>query len=616
MNTNPLSPKPNIERFLKTHQNESATIVFTDIVNWHAICLGLGGPNADAFTNRHRTVVRKVLKRFTTGEIVKELGDSFLIRFGLRSEAVQFALYLQARLRALPSERSFTTRDRVGIHSGEIQTPLVNGFPSPNKLKGLPISICNRVMKLAGPDQILMTSSVYEDVFHLLKGKTPAGLRKLSWKSHGFYLLKGESEVREIFEVGEADCASFQTPKGRIKSAHKSVPGGNLLAESLPDSSNTSDMLVESSVSANSLKRLTISNIPDKITNVGKAIAGIQFSIGAPTPDLDMRLASVIAKSSNQMLITNGSIFLMGSGTNRTMALYPAAGMSGKTTITVTVSATGIGSITTQFSVTVGDPSVGAPLVRDFNRDGFADLILENSEGRISFWSMNGWNRVAVGDFNPNNVGDLGWKVVGVGDFTNCGQSDLLFQHEDGTMAAWYMDGIQLIQANLLNPDNVGPGWRAAATGDVDNDGQLDIILQHSDGTIAVWLMDGINLKQPKLFDPNNPGDGWRIVAAGDLQKNDKVELIFQHTNGTLGVWCLNGLELKQVYKIPLPDGFDPGWRVKAIADLDKDGTLELVAQHTDGRLAAWVIDETIFKSAHMLNPDNPGPEWQLVGPK
>ena len=118
------------------------------------------------------------------------------------------------------------------------------------------------------------------------------------------------------------------------------------------------------------------------------------------------------------------------------------------------------------------------------------------------------------------------------------------------------------------------------------------------------------------LFNPNNPGEEWRIVAAGDLQKNDKIDLILQHTNGTLGVWFLNGLDLIKAEKISLPDGFDPNWRVKAIADLNKDGVLELVAQHTDGRLEALVIDGTTFKTAHMLYPDNPSPGWQLVGPK
>jgi hypothetical protein len=133
---------------------------------------------------------------------------------------------------------------------------------------------------------------------------------------------------------------------------------------------------------------------------------------------------------------------------------------------------------------------------------------------------------------------------------------------------------------------------------------------------MGAWLMGGIDLKEPKLFNPNNPGPGWRVVAAGDLQKNEKVNLVFQHTDGSLGIWFLKGLDLVKAENIFRPDGFDPNWRVKAMADLDKDGTLELVVQHADGRLAAWVIDGTTFKSAHLLNPDNPGPGWQVVGPR
>lgn len=608
--------KNNITTFLKTHPGELATIVFTDIVDWTKISVGLGDADADLFTNRHRGVIQKLLKKFTTGRIITEEGDSFLIKFGLSSDAVQFALYLQAHLRSLPSLKGFFFRDRVGINSGEVRTELVNGLPNPNQLKGIPVNICRRIMDLAWPDQILMTEAVFEDAFRLFKDKRLSRLAEIVWKSHGFYELKGLEHKKEIFEVGEIGLASFQRPEDGPKGKRILIPAEMRIPASSPQTGDVMTRIFDKEFSSDSIQKLSISAISDQITGVGKAITGIRFTIGAANLDLDVRLASVIARSSNQLLIPNGSIFLSGSGTNRTMTLFPAAGVSGKAVISITVSATGIGSNTIQFSLTVGDPSVRAQLVRDFNRDGFADLILQSSEGRISFWSMNGWNRVALGDFNPSQVGDLGWKVVGVGDFTDCGASDLLFQHEDGTMSVWYLDGPQLIQATLLNPNNAGPGWRVVATGDVNNDGQPDIILQHTDGTIGAWLMSGIDLQKPILFNPNSPGDGWRIVAAGDLQKNDKVDLVFQHTDGSLGAWFLNGLDLKEAYKISLPEGFDPGWRVKAMADLDKDGSLELVVQHTDGRLAAWATDGTIFKSAHPLNPDNPGHGWQLAGPK
>ena len=128
--------------------------------------------------------------------------------------------------------------------------------------------------------------------------------------------------------------------------------------------------------------------------------------------------------------------------------------------------------------------------------------------------------------------------------------------------------------------------------------------------------MDGISLRKAEFFNPNNPGPEWRVVAAGDLQKNGKVDLVFQHSNGALAVWFLKGLNLIKADKIFLPEGLDPGWRVKTLVDLDKCGTVELVVQHTDGRLAAWAINGIMFKSAQSLTPENPGPGWQVVGPK
>jgi len=39
------------------------------------------------------------------------------------------------------------------------------------------------------------------------------------------------------------------------------------------------------------------------------------------------------------------------------------------------------------------------------------------------------------------------------------------------------------------------------------------LLFQHDDGTVAVWLMDGINLISGQLLNPADPGSGWRIAG-------------------------------------------------------------------------------------------------------
>ena len=76
------------------------------------------------------------------------------------------------------------------------------------------------------------------------------------------------------------------------------------------------------------------------------------------------------------------------------------------------------------------------------------------------------------------------------------------------------MDGTNLVRGALLNPSAPAEaGWQVAATLDPNGDGKTDLLFQHDDGTMAVWLMNGIDLISGELLNPANPGSGWRIAG-------------------------------------------------------------------------------------------------------
>ena len=75
------------------------------------------------------------------------------------------------------------------------------------------------------------------------------------------------------------------------------------------------------------------------------------------------------------------------------------------------------------------------------------------------------------------------------------------------------MNGTNLVQGVLLNPSTPGEGWRVATTVDLNADGKTDLLFQHDDGTVAVWLMDGINLISGHLLNPEKISPGWRIAG-------------------------------------------------------------------------------------------------------
>ena len=70
-------------------------------------------------------------------------------------------------------------------------------------------------------------------------------------------------------------------------------------------------------------------------------------------------------------------------------------------------------------------------------------------------------------------------------DFNGDGKADILWQNTSGTPAIWAMNGTNSpVGAALPNP---GPTWHATATGDFNGDGKSDILWQNDNGTPAIW---------------------------------------------------------------------------------------------------------------------------------
>ena len=78
----------------------------------------------------------------------------------------------------------------------------------------------------------------------------------------------------------------------------------------------------------------------------------------------------------------------------------------------------------------------------------------------------------------------------GTGDFNDDGHTDVLLQNDNGDVAVWEMNGSgQISQSGeVANP---GPNWHVEGTGDFNQDGKSDIVLQNNNGSVAIWDMNG-----------------------------------------------------------------------------------------------------------------------------
>ncbi len=126
------------------------TIVFTDIVGSTQRAAALGDDRWHALLDNHDNVVRHELERFR-GREVNTVGDGFVAMFTSPSVAIDCAEAIVDAVRPLGIEV------RVGIHAGEVE---VRG----DDIAGMAVHIGARVAALAGPSEVLVSSTVREIV--------------------------------------------------------------------------------------------------------------------------------------------------------------------------------------------------------------------------------------------------------------------------------------------------------------------------------------------------------------------------------------------------------------------------------------------------------------------
>ncbi len=100
-----------VEEFRRRHFISLVTLVFTDLVGSTRLKYKYGDPKGVAIIQAHASLVRRILATFREAQEISTAGDSFFCVFVRQSEAVAFAVKLQAAMRA---EFPGPSRDRKG----------------------------------------------------------------------------------------------------------------------------------------------------------------------------------------------------------------------------------------------------------------------------------------------------------------------------------------------------------------------------------------------------------------------------------------------------------------------------------------------------------------------
>lgn len=158
------------ERFL-------VTLLFTDIVGSTRTAEGLGDVAWQAVVALHDRLVRQEIDRFR-GREIRRTGDGFLVTFDGAARAVRCAMAIRTAVGTLG------LLVRIGVHTGEVEL-------TAGQLQGLALHAAARVMELAEPDEVLMSSTTRD----LLAGSGIDGTPK------GAYDLRGLTGPRMLYAV-------------------------------------------------------------------------------------------------------------------------------------------------------------------------------------------------------------------------------------------------------------------------------------------------------------------------------------------------------------------------------------------------------------------------------
>ncbi|HET7482477.1 MAG TPA: adenylate/guanylate cyclase domain-containing protein [Actinomycetota bacterium] len=132
----------------------SVGIVFADVVDFTRYTATYGDPDAIELLNRLRTAIERK-SRSCNGEVVKSLGDGFLLAFPSASQAVRGALSIRDAVQRIKTSEGGPPRLAIAVHAGE---PLVEG----DDLLGHDVNLTARLLDHCEPGEIVVSRPAKE----------------------------------------------------------------------------------------------------------------------------------------------------------------------------------------------------------------------------------------------------------------------------------------------------------------------------------------------------------------------------------------------------------------------------------------------------------------------
>lgn len=159
------------KRLARIARGSSVGIVFVDVAGFTSFTARVGDEAAIQLLGKLERLIDRTVRE-VHGELVKQLGDGFLLAFPSASQAVRGAVALNQAVRSRrASDPTFPVSLRIAVHAGE---PLIEQ----DDLLGHDVNLTARLLDHCKPDQVIVSEAAKELAEKRLR-KIDFGRRKL-----------------------------------------------------------------------------------------------------------------------------------------------------------------------------------------------------------------------------------------------------------------------------------------------------------------------------------------------------------------------------------------------------------------------------------------------------